>query len=198
MWPSGDTRLLSDTDGDLLQRCRQGDQVAWRELVSRYTRKVFSVTYRFCGRVDQAEDLTQEVFVKVFRNLDRFQETDAAFSTWLTTIARNQAIDHYRRRREERLRQAADPAVLDLIGAPGGGPLADVEREERIALVRNGLRALPSDLREVLVLCDLQGAAYEEISRLLGIPLGTVKSRINRGRLELAKRLLERKRVGDV
>ena len=166
--------------------------------MSRYTRKVFGVTYRFCGRVDEAEDLTQEVFVKVFRNLDRFKETDAAFSTWLTTIARNQAIDHYRRRREERVRQFGDPAVLELIGAPGGGPLADVEREERITLVRNGLRALPIDLREVVVLCDLQGAAYEEISRVLGIPLGTVKSRINRGRLELAKRLLARKQVGDV
>jgi RNA polymerase sigma-70 factor (ECF subfamily) len=189
---------LSDTDGDLLRRCRQGDQAAWQELVSRYTRRVFGVTYRFCGRVDEAEDLTQEVFVKVFRNLDRFQETDASFSTWLTTIARNQAIDHYRRRREERLRQFGDPAVLELIGSPDGGPLADVEREERIQVVRNGLRALPGDLREVLVLCDLQGAGYEEISRVLGIPLGTVKSRINRGRLELAKRLLARRKAGAV
>lgn len=183
---------MNETDGDLLHRCRQGDQAAWHELVTRHTRKVFGVAYRFCGRVDEAEDLTQEVFVKVFRNLHRFQETDASFSTWLTAIARNQAIDHYRRRREERLRQVKDPAVLELIGSPEGGPLADVEREERITLVRNGLRALPSDLREVLILCDLKGAAYEDISQILGVPLGTVKSRINRGRLELAKRLLGR------
>ena len=160
---------MNETDGDLLHRCRQGDQAAWHELVTRHTRKVFGVAYRLCGRVDEAEDLTQEVFVKVFRNLHRFQETDASFSTWLTAIARNQAIDHYRRR-----------------------------REERITLVRNGLRALPSDLREVLILCDLQGAAYEEIAQMLGVPLGTVKSRINRGRLELARRLLARKRAGAV
>jgi RNA polymerase sigma-70 factor (ECF subfamily) len=189
---------LTETDGELLQRCRQGDQAAWHELVGRHTRRVFGVAYRFCGRVDEAEDLTQEVFVKVFRNLDRFQETDASFATWLAAIARNQAIDHYRRRREERVRQAKDPAVLELIGAPGEGPLGDAEREERIALVRNGVRALPGDLREVLILCDLQGASYEEIAQLLGIPLGTVKSRINRGRLELAKRLLARKLEGAI
>jgi RNA polymerase sigma-70 factor (ECF subfamily) len=189
---------LSETDGELLHRCRQGDQAAWHDLVSRYSRKVFGVTYRFCGRVDEAEDLTQEVFIKVFRSLHRFEATDASFGTWLSAIARNQAIDRYRRQREERLRLAKDPAVLELVGAPGDGPLGDVEREERITLVRNALRALPSDLREPLILCDLQGAAYEEIAGLLGIPLGTVKSRINRGRLELAKRLLARKQAGAV
>lgn len=92
---------MTENDRDVLRRCRAGDQAAWQELVSRHTRRVFGLAYRFCGRVDEAEDLTQEVFVKVFQNLHRFQETDAAFSTWLTAIARNQAIDHYRRRREE-------------------------------------------------------------------------------------------------
>lgn len=143
--------------------------------------------------MDEAEDLTQEVFVKVFQNLYRFQETDAAFSTWLMSIARNQAIDHYRRRREERLRRAQDPAILDAVSAPGQGPLGDVEQEERVQLVRSGLRALPPELREPLVLCDLQGLPYEEIAGVLDIPLGTVKSRINRGRLELARRLRDRR-----
>jgi len=187
---------LTETDGELLHRCREGDQVAWRELVSRHTRRVFGLAYRFCGRVDEAEDLTQEVFVKVFQNLHRFNETDAAFSTWLTSVARNHAIDNYRRRREERLRRAQDPAILEVIGAPGDGPLGDMEREERVQLVRKGVRALPLELREPLILCDLQGVAYEEIARLLGIPLGTVKSRINRGRLELARRLLARRHAG--
>jgi RNA polymerase sigma-70 factor (ECF subfamily) len=184
---------LTENDRDVLRRCRAGDQAAWHELVSRHTRRVFGLAYRFCGRVDEAEDLTQEVFVKVFQNLHRFQETDAAFSTWLTSIARNQAIDHYRRRREERLRRAQDPAILDAASAPGPGPLADVEQAERVALVRSGLRALPVELREPLVLCDLQGLPYEEIAGVLAIPLGTVKSRINRGRLELARRLRARR-----
>ena len=160
--------------------------------MSRHTRRVFGLAYRFCGRVDEAEDLTQEVFVKVFQNLGRFEETDAAFSTWLMAIARNQAIDHYRRRREERVRRAQDPAILDAVSAPGEGPIGEVAQAERVQLVRNGLRGLPVELREPLILCDLQGVAYEQIAGILGIPLGTVKSRINRGRLELAKRLRER------
>jgi RNA polymerase sigma-70 factor (ECF subfamily) len=184
---------LTENDRDVLRRCRAGDQAAWQELVSRHTRRVFGLAYRFCGRVDEAEDLTQEVFVKVFQNLHRFQETDAAFSTWLMSIARNQAIDHYRRRREERIRRAQDPEILEVLSSPEPGPLGDVEQEERVQLVRSGLRALPADLREPLVLCDLQGLAYEQIAGALGIPLGTVKSRINRGRLELARRLRGRR-----
>jgi len=179
-------------DGELVQRCRDGDEGAWRDLVSRHTRRVFGVAYRFTGRVDEAEDLTQEVFVKVYQNLHRYRSDDGAFTTWLTTVARNQAIDHYRRRREERTRRADDPAILDFESAPGEGPDGLLERAERVRLVRSGLRALPRDLREPLVLCDIQGLAYDEIAGLLAIPLGTVKSRINRGRLELAKRLMSR------
>jgi len=184
---------LSDTDSDLLRRCRTGDQAAWGELVARHTRRIFGLAYRFVGRVDEAEDLTQETFVKVYQNLDRYRETDGAFSTWLMTVARNQAIDHYRRRREERLRRTDEPDGMDTLSSPEEGPLRTLEREERVQLVRGGLRALPLDLREPLVLCDLQGLPYEEAATILQIPLGTVKSRINRGRLELAKRLMRRR-----
>jgi RNA polymerase sigma-70 factor (ECF subfamily) len=185
---------LTDSDSDLLQRCRAGDEVAWRELVARHTRRVFNLAYRFVGRVDEAEDLTQEVFIKVYQSLDRYRQGEAAFSTWLTTVARNQVIDDYRRRREERRRRLEDPAVLDGIASSEEGPLRGLEREERVEFVRRGLRALPADLREPLILCDLQGLPYEQVAGLLQIPLGTVKSRINRGRLELAKRLRHRQR----
>jgi RNA polymerase sigma-70 factor (ECF subfamily) len=184
---------LSDSDGDLLQRCRQGDEAAWRELVHRHTRRVFNLAYRFVGRVDEAEDLTQEIFVKVYQSLARYRADEGAFTTWLTTVARNQAIDNYRRRREERLRRTHDPEVLDIIPSGEEGPLRSLERQERVQLVHRGLRALPADLREPIVLCDLQGLPYEEAASVLGIPLGTVKSRINRGRIELAKRLLGRR-----
>jgi len=185
---------LSESESDLLRQCRQGDEPAWRELVSRYTRRVFGLAYRFTGRVDEAEDLTQEVFVKVYQTLDRFAETEGSFPAWLMTVARHHAIDHYRRGKEEHRRKADDPKILDFVASGEEGPLTTLERAERVSLVHRGLRALPLDLREPLILCDLQGLPYLEASKALGVPLGTVKSRINRGRLELAKRLLGRRR----
>ena len=108
-------------------------------------------------------------------------------------VARNHAIDRYRRQKDEHRRKADDPAVLDTVPSHDESPLRALEREERVALVHRGLRALPKDLREPLILCDLQGLAYDEAAAALGVPLGTVKSRINRGRLELAKRLMARR-----
>lgn len=170
-----------------------GDQFAWRDLVARHTRRVFNIAYRFTGRVDEAEDLTQEIFVKVYQNLERYHVGDRAFPAWLATVARHHAIDRYRRRRDERRHD--DPAVLELLPARGDSPVRALERAETVRLVHSGLRALPRDLREVLLLCDLQEASYEEAASVLQIPLGTVKSRLNRGRLELAKRLLRRRQA---
>ena len=190
---------MTTTDVDLLPRCRGGDEAAWRELVALYTRKVFGLAYRFTGRVDEAEDLTQEVFVKVYQTLGRYRESDGPFGGWLMAVARNHAIDQYRRRKQERLRRAEDPAVLEVAPAREEHPITGLEREERKRLVHSGLRALPPDLRVPLILRDLQELPYEAIASELGIPLGTVKSRINRARLELAKRLLGRTRglAGD-
>lgn len=186
---------MSASDDELVRRCRQGSEAAWHELVSRHTRRVFGVAYRFTGRVDEAEDLTQEVFVKVYQKLDRYRDEQGAFTTWLTAIARNQAIDLYRRRREERQRRVDDPERIDVTPSGASGPQADVERKERVELVRSGLRALPPDLREPLMLCDIRGLSYQEAAETLEIPLGTVKSRINRGRLELARRLMGRRQA---
>jgi RNA polymerase sigma factor (sigma-70 family) len=184
---------LSEGDDDLLERCRRGDEAAWSDLVSRHTRRVFGLAYRFAGRVDEAEDLTQEVFVRVYQSLGRYRSTEGAFQTWLMTVARNHAIDHYRRRREERLRRTDDPELLDRVRSDQESAVVSLERAERVEMVQRGIRALPVDLREPLILCDLQGLPYEEVAQTLSIPLGTVKSRINRARLELAKRLLARR-----
>jgi RNA polymerase sigma-70 factor, ECF subfamily len=181
---------LSDSEPDLLGRCRDGDQAAWRELVSEHGRKVFNLAYRFVGRVDEAEDVTQEIFVKVYRSLHSFRPSDGSFPAWLMTVARHHAIDRYRRRRDERLRVADDPSALATFPSPDEGPLRSLEREERKQLVHGGLRSLPPTLREPLILCDLEGLSHEEAAASLDIPVGTVKSRLNRGRLELAKRLL--------
>ena len=185
--------LLNTTDADLLPGCRGGDEAAWQALVQRYTRKVFGLAYRFTGRADEAEDLTQEVFVKVYQTLHRYREADGPFGAWLMAVARNHAIDRYRRGRQERLRRSEDPLVLEMAAADDEHPIAGLEREERSRLVHTGLRALPPDLRTPLVLCDLQGLSYDEIAAALKVPLGTVKSRINRARVELAKRLLRRR-----
>ena len=186
------SRLLTETDEELLGRCRAGDEAAWGALVSRHTRRVFNVAYRFVGRVDEAEDLTQDIFVKVYQSLARYRPEEGSFASWLGTVARNQSIDNYRRRREEKRRRVDSEAILDIVPSTQEGQHKALERAERAELVHQGLRALPSDLRQPIVLCDLQGLAYEEAASILGIPLGTVKSRINRGRLELAKRLLGR------
>ncbi|MCL4820862.1 MAG: sigma-70 family RNA polymerase sigma factor [Vicinamibacteria bacterium] len=182
------------TDNELLERCRSGDQAAWSALVARHARKVFSVAWRFTGRSDEAEDLTQEIFVKVYQQLSRFDPQSGQFPAWLMRVARNHAIDNYRKRREERVRRADDPAILDAMADAAAGPLEDVVRKERAEIVRAGLAALPAELREPLILCDLRGLPYEEIAHTLGLPLGTVKSRINRGRTELARRLMRRRK----
>jgi RNA polymerase sigma-70 factor, ECF subfamily len=180
---------LTETDSDLLPRCRGGDEAAWRELVGRHTRRVFALAYRFTGRVDEAEDLVQEIFIKVYQQLDRYRAGDGSFTAWLMAVARNGAIDQYRRRRQERTRRVEDPERVERMPSDDEGPLEDMERGERVAIVHRGLRALPEDLRLPLILCDLQGLPYDEIAASLQLPLGTVKSRINRARLELAKRL---------
>ncbi len=185
---------MNTSVNDLLPRCRRGDEGAWRELVHLHTRKIFGLAYRFTGRVDEAEDLTQEIFIKVYRTLDRYREADGPFPGWLMAVARNHAIDHYRRRKQERLRRTEDPEILETAPAHEEHPVAGLERQERARLVHRGLRALPSDLRLPLILCDLQGLPYDEIASTLQLPLGTVKSRINRARLELAKRLQGRRR----
>jgi RNA polymerase sigma-70 factor (ECF subfamily) len=183
---------LSDSDASLVDRCLAGDETAWSELVSRHARRVFGIVYRFVGRVDEAEDLAQEVFVRVYQSLRRYRASEGQFGTWLSTVARNLAIDNYRRHREEKLRQASELTELERMPGREESPLRAIERQERAEIVRRGIRALPLDLREPILLCDLQSLPYEEAAQSLGIPLGTLKSRLNRGRLELARRLTGR------
>jgi RNA polymerase sigma-70 factor (ECF subfamily) len=184
---------LSDSDKDLLLRCRRGDEAAWKALVARHTGRVFGLAYRFTGRVDEAEDLTQDIFVKVFQNLSRFDGEEAVFPAWLLTLARHSAIDHLRRGRMER--QALPPEALDTVPSKAEGPERVFEKAERAGLVRRGLRSLPHELREALILRDLEGLSYEEAAKAAHVPVGTLKSRVNRGRLELARRLVGSQRA---
>jgi RNA polymerase sigma-70 factor (ECF subfamily) len=173
----------------LIQRCLQGDQHAWDLIVRQYWRKVFNVAYKFVGKHDEAEDLTQDIFLKIFKSLDTFDRR-ANFQTWLISVSRNLCIDHYRSVRKERetIDRGVDAANL----APAStepGPIAALEQRDRVALLRQALSALPETLRTAVLLRDIQELSYQEIAEKLRLPEGTVKSRINRGRTELARQI---------
>lgn len=172
-----------------IQRAAAGDQAAWDTIVHTYWRKVFNVAYRFVGTYEEAEDLAQEIFLKVFRSLDTFDRR-ANFQTWLISISRNFCIDRYRsgRRDREVFAREVDASTLQA-EARGLSPHARVELQDRVALLREALRALSPALRTAVLLRDVHELSYQEIADQLGIAEGTVKSRINRGRAELARQI---------
>ncbi len=184
-----DEGRLAPSDAELIERCLRKDNSAWDQVVARFRRKIFHIAYKFTGKHDEAEDLTQEIFFKVFKSLDKFNR-DADFSTWLSSVARNYCIDHYRASKREREVLVEDLVAFDLAPASSGNPHRDLEDQDRRSFLRRGLDMLPDKLREAVVLRDLQGLSYQEMADRLALPEGTVKSRINRGREELSRLLL--------
>ena len=176
-----------DSELELVKRCLKGDDAAWEALLQAHTRKIYNLCYRFTGRYEDAEDLTQEVFIKVFRTLRSYDPVQAKFGTWINRIARNHLVDHYRRTRKDRATSALDEQMPIADPSLGGQPASQVESRERRERLQAGLDKLSPDLREAVILRDLQDLDYAEIAHILEIPEGTVKSRINRGRLELAR-----------
>lgn len=173
----------------LIERCLRGDQAAWDQIVRQHRRKVFNLAYKFVGRHDEAEDLTQDIFLKIFKALKTFDRR-ANFQTWLISISRNLCIDHYRSVRKERETMARDVDASSLLPVSRErGPEGELEQVDLKHLIRVALAELPPTLRQAVVLRDLQEFSYQEIADQLGLPEGTVKSRINRGRLELARQL---------
>ncbi len=159
----------------------------------RHTRRVYNLCYRFTGNVASAEDLSQEVFLRIFRTLGSYQSAYGAFPTWLTSVTRNMLVDHYRRTRRDRMTDSIDDAMpqLEERHSPARTPDKLAQAAELSAQLQRGLARLSPELREAVILRDLQGLDYEEIRTVLQIPEGTVKSRINRGRIELARVLEE-------
>jgi len=178
-----------EQDQELVRRCLDGENPAWEGLVCAHSRKVYNLCYRFTGRIQDAEDLTQEVFIKVFQTLRSYDSAQGTFSTWLNRVARNHLVDHYRRTRKDRVTSSLDDDSTPLPELPStrAAPTASVESRERRELLQAALDQMSPDLREAVVLRDLQDLDYQEIAQVLGVPQGTVKSRINRGRLELAR-----------
>ena len=178
------------TPDGLIERCLRGDQAAWHTIVQQHWRRVFNVAYKFVGRHDEAEDLTQDVFVKIFKALGTFDRR-ANFQTWLISVSRNLCIDHYRSARKERelVDRGVDAGDLAL-ASTDIDPLTALERNDRRAFLRLAMDALAPTLRTAVMLRDIQELSYQEIADQLKLPEGTVKSRINRGRLELARQIL--------
>src|SRR5919112_642222 len=177
------------TPDTLIARCLSGDQAAWDAIVRQNWRKVFNVAYKFVGKHEEAEDLTQDIFLKIFKALATFDRR-ANFQTWIVSISRNLCIDHYRSVRKERMTIAREVDTSDLQPASRERtPYAVAEHQDLRAQLRQALEALPVTLRTAVVLRDLQELSYQEIADQLGLPEGTVKSRINRGRTELARQV---------
>ncbi len=193
----GAAKLLATSEGaELVRRCRAGDGAAWEEIVQTYSRRIYNLAYRFTSRADTAEDLTQEVFIRVYRSLDQYNPKQGDLQNWLMRLARNLIIDDYRKRQ----RAPQDEAADDLedhqyhLRAAGNTVQREMERRELGVQVQAGIDKLSHDLRTCVILRDIEELSYQEIVDLLKIPEGTVKSRINRGRIELAK-ILRRMRV---
>ena len=183
-----------ELDAQLVEQCLRGESQAWEELVRRHTRRVFNLSYRFTSNRQEAEDLSQDVFMRVYRTLGSYRATSGQFTTWLTSVTRNLLIDHYRRTRKDRLTSSLDDENTNMQVEQKE---SNARRPDDLALaselssqVQGALQKLSPELREAVILRDLQGLDYAEIQQVLSVPEGTVKSRINRGRIELA-RLLE-------
>lgn len=163
--------------------------MAWDEIVQRHRRKVFNIAYKFVGRHDEAEDLTQDVFLKIFKALKTFDRR-ANFQTWLISVSRNLCIDHYRSVRKERemVDRSVDAADVSPVSTQPDA-LVTLERGDRRATLHRALAQLPDTLRAAVLLRDIQELSYQEIADRLALPEGTVKSRINRGRKELARQI---------
>src|SRR5919106_359572 len=188
------TPVVNEAMDAVIARCLAGDQTAWEEIVRTHRRKIFNLAYKFVGRHDEAEDLTQDIFIKIFKALHTFDRR-ANFQTWIVSISRNLCIDHYRSVRKERQTIAREVDTGDLQPASTDrGPYHAAEHQDLRGLLRQALQTLPTTLRTAVVLRDLQELSYQEIADRLRLPEGTVKSRINRGRLELARQL---KRLQD-
>ena len=183
------TSAQSQASDEIIERCLSGDQAAWEIIVRLYRRKVFNIAYKFVGRYDQAEDLTQDVFLKLYKSLDTFDRR-ANFQTWLISVSRNLCIDHYRSVRKERetINRDVDPSELSPVSSDTPADRR-IEQRDRVVLLRQALDSLAPTLRTAVMLRDIQELTYQEIADKLRLPEGTVKSRINRGRTELARQI---------
>lgn len=176
---------------ELVRRCLTGDGGAWEQLVRSHTRLVYATCYRFTGRAEDSSDLTQEVFLRVYRGLDSYDPRAGSFRTWLLRLTRNLLIDDYRKNRKHKVLESIEdhPPTLRETTVSGGRAGHLLAAREAGEVLRLALGRMKLELREAVILRDLHEMEYQEIAGVLRIPQGTVKSRIHRGRRDLAKHL---------
>ena len=186
-----DNKPQKVTDEELIARFQQGDQQAFDILVHRYKDQLLNFVYRFVGNRNDAEDIVQETFLRVYKNKHYYKEI-AKFSTWIYTIAGNLAKTELRKRKRRKLfsvsnfmNEEKDYEIPD----EDKNPELEVDGTIKDDIIQKAIEKLPPKFKEVILLRDVQGFSYEEISQILNIPLGTVKSRVNRGRLKLQEDL---------
>jgi len=194
--------LEEQQTGALVRRCLAGDAGAWEEIVRLHNRRIYNLCYRFTSSPDDAQDLTQEVFIRIYRTMGSYNIEKGAFTTWLTTLTRNLLVDHFRRSKQDRITDSIDagredddsPSLKDRLEDPRPTPDDRLASQETQKMVQQALAHISPDLREAVILRDLQDMDYKEIALVLHVPEGTVKSRINRGRMELARLLSRNKK----
>lgn len=195
-FPESHREYTLDADTQLVERCLAGEEAAWEDLVKVHTRRVYGLCYRFTASNSDAQDLSQEVFLRVFRSLKTFRAGEGSFVVWLTRLCRNLLIDHYRRTKLNRATDSIEDQLPVLeektaVSARTEGLVAGREASE---ILQGALQRLSPELRETVILRDIEELEYREIAQVLNVPEGTVKSRLNRGRAELA-RVLRRQKV---
>jgi len=174
----------------LLEQCRAGDDLAWEALVRRTQGRVFALAYHYLHDREEARDVAQEAFVRIYRNLDRYEE-GGSFMAWLARITRNCALDRIRRLKVLPAYGAAEMEADDRRPDEDPDPEATSLSRERSDLLYRALDLMSEINREMILLKEIQGLKQSEIAEMLDIPLGTVKARTNRARIELAARVLE-------
>ena len=179
-----------------VERCREGDEDAWSTLVNTTLRPIYRLCASYAPSAAEAEELTQEVYLKLWENLHRYRN-GSNFMAWAWRVAKNLIIDSYRRGRREREAAWLDPEILDRL--PGSdNPHEQAERRQRLGLIGVTLRQLNEDLASLVLMRDFAGMSYREMAEALDLPIGTVKSRLNRARIELATGVRRRLQIRAV
>ena len=180
---------MQESDAKLVERCLKGDARSWEGLLQMYSGRIFNMAYRYTGRYDVSEELTQDIFLKVYQNLSSYKPETGTLRNWIMRVGRNLIIDHYRAtKKDKNVAGSEELEVLDFTEHDQTlNPFENLYLKERAEFLIGGMQELTPELREAVMLRDVEGLTYNEIAEMLVIPDGTVKSRINRGRIELAK-----------
>lgn len=175
---------MVDIETDLIDKCKKGDLNSFEVLINTYSSIVYNILFRILGNEEDAKDVSQEVFIKVYKKLSTFKG-QSKFSTWLYRITVNSAKDFIKKRKDVVMVDNYEAIEREFT------PTNDYHKKDDSMMINQGLRRLKDELREIIVLKDIQGFSYEEISGILDINIGTVKSRLNRARLKLREHLLD-------